>query len=356
MSNKLKNIFSNEMFDLGGKIGFQDIESYKKFLKALKIVQNDGTMVEVDGISSFITSVKDGGMEYPFLEKIKPDKFIIAPSKEDVPILLDTEYGKRTILFRRYYTTKEIILETSKDEIIYFKISFIKNTSNVTFTYRPQPNLAKTVKDIIESCNTATIFLNKFFSKNNQGLLNEYTLICNMKKAILDLKSLFNKAYLVEQDIRTSFNPAQFSDTGNELIDLEELYLLLIEKKAIRLNEKISETKAARTSIKSTAHKLEVGNKLDITFVRNVEYTVCNQKIAIYAANLISNAIVKEIKEDEDGGIKVLYDDTDSQPTYISYTGFKTSNEADQEAKSIMDHKEKYVNALTLNEYINNEN
>lgn len=34
---------------------------------------------------------------------------------------------------------------------------------------------------------------------------------------------------------------------------------------------------------------------------------------------------------------------------YISYTGFKTIDEAKQEMKTIMEHKEKYIEAMTLN-------
>jgi len=41
---------------------------------------------------------------------------------------------------------------------------------------------------------------------------------------------------------------------------------------------------------------------------------------------------------------------------YISYTGFKTSDEAEQEVKSIMAHKEKYTKALTFNDLMKKAN
>jgi hypothetical protein len=134
MSNKLKDIFSNKMFDLGGNLHFQDSESYKKFLKALQIVQNEGREVKVKGVSSLATKVRDGEMEYPFLEHVNLTHFIIAPSTEEVPFVLNTEYGERTVVFKRYHTSNEIILETNEDEVVYFKIIFIKNTTNITIS------------------------------------------------------------------------------------------------------------------------------------------------------------------------------------------------------------------------------
>lgn len=346
MPNKLKDIFSDKMFDLGGKVHFQDSESYNKFLEALQIVQNEGRAVAVEGISSVTTEARDGEMEYPFLEQKNLTQIIIAPSTENVPIALNTEYGKKTVLFRRYHTSNEIILETDKSEIVYLKIVFIKNTSNITFTYRIQPQLAKTVKDIVESYNTAIAFLNKMFKYEDSQNLT--TLIFDMRESLL----FFERLYLVEQELELSFKPAQIDDTEKEG-ELEELYLLLIEKKVIRLNAKLNATESTGMTMESGTHELEVGSKLDITFLGNLEYTIYGQKISVHTANLVANAIVKEVKEDKDGALKVLYGDTDSQPMYISYTGFKTIDEARQEAKTIMEHKEEYTDALTFDEHSN---
>ncbi|KUO78068.1 MAG: hypothetical protein APF81_25720 [Desulfosporosinus sp. BRH_c37] len=353
MSNKLKDIFSNKMFDLGGNLHFQDSESYKKFLEALQIVQNEGREVEVKGVSSLTTKVRDGEMEYPFLEQKGLTQLIIAPSTEDVPFVLNTEYGEKTVLFKRYQTTNEIILETDRNEVVYFKIVFIKNTSDVTFTYRTQPHLAKTVKDIVENYNTAIALLDTIFLyKDNQDLSDGYKPIYNTRESILGLESFFKRLYLLEQELELSFQPMQINDTENDEGELEELYLLLIEKKVIRLNAKLNATESTGMTMESGAHKLEVGSKIDLTFLGESEYTIYGQKISVHTANLLSNAIIKVVKEGEDGTIKVLYGDTDNRPMYISYTGFKTIDEAKQEIKTIMEHKEKYIEALTLNEYM----
>jgi len=99
----------------------------------------------------------------------------------------------------------------------------------------------------------------------------------------------------------------------------------------------------------------EAGSKLDITFISKIEYTMYGQKISVHTANLLSNAIVKQFEENEDGSKKILYDDTDSQPMYISYMGFKTIDEAKKEMSTIMEHKERYTDALTFNEYMSSK-
>jgi len=353
MSNKLKDIFSNKKFDFGGNLHFQDNKSYKKFLEALQIVQNEGRAVEVEGVSSLTTNVRDGEMEYPFLEQKELTHFVIGPSIEDVPFVLNTEYGEKTVLFKRYQTTNEIILETDGSEVVYLKIAFIKNTLNITFTYRAQPHLAKAVKDIVENYNTTVVLLNTLFIyKESQDLSDEYALIHDLRESILGSELYFKRLYLVEQELELSFQPTQINDTENDEEELEELYLLLIEKKVIRLNAKLNATESTGIKMEAGAHKLEVGSKIDLTFLGDIEYTIYGQKISIHTANLLSNAIIKEVKEGEDDTIKVLYGDTDNRPMYISYTGFKTTDEAKQEMNTIMKYKEKYIDALTFDEHM----
>lgn len=66
--------------------------------------------------------------------------------------------------------------------------------------------------------------------------------------------------------------------------------------------------------------------------------------------------IIKKIEKTEDGSTKILYGDSDSQPMYISYMGFKTVDEAKQEMKIVMEHKDRYVDALTFNEHMKGAN
>ena len=351
MSNKLKNIFSDKMPEFIEEIQFQDDECYKNFLEKLQIVQNEGRALEVEGISSFTTKVKDRDKEYPILKYNQITQFIIEPSTNDVEIILNTEYGKKIVLLKKYYTTNEIIFETDKDDIVYFKMVFIKNSFN--FICRIQLRFAKTIKDIVEAYNTAIIFLEKIFKHDDsQNISQEYMQIYDMREKFLKLKLFFKKLYLVEQEFKLTFEPEQINSIETNEEELEELYWLIIEKKVIRLNAKLNVTESKGVRITSETQKLEVGSKINLTFLEEVEYTIYDKKISIHTANLLSNAIIKEIREEEDGTISALYGETDSEPMYISYSGFKTLNEAKQEMQTIMKHKKIYTDALTVNEYM----
>jgi hypothetical protein len=355
MANKLKNIFTDKILNYGLKIQFKDKKSYEEFLKAQQVVRDEGKAVRVEGINSFVTAVSDGEMVYPLLETDNPLGCIITPSKEDTPYNVKTEYGEKTVLFERYETNHEIIFETKKNEIIYFKINFIKNTNKVTLTYKMQLNNAKTIKNIADSFNIAIAFFNSFFMVDNSKNSDDvYKSINSVKESFSKSEALFKRLYLIEQEFSISFDPTQISEFDNDRDSINELYFLLIEKKAIRLNAKVGSTGHITGKIESVTEKVEIGAPLELTFQDIIEYTIYDQKISIFTANLISNIIVKEVKEDEDGTIKVLYGDIDSLPMYISYTGYKTYEEAIHEQEIIMDHKKKYEAALTIRDYIIN--
>ena len=85
------------------------------------------------------------------------------------------------------------------------------------------------------------------------------------------------------------------------------------------------------------------------------EFYLWGETVEIYTSNLLTNAIVKEIIELENGTTKISYGEEDSRPMFISYKGFKTEKEAENEMKSIMENKEAYVNAKRLWEYLAEE-
>lgn len=65
-------------------------------------------------------------------------------------------------------------------------------------------------------------------------------------------------------------------------------------RQVLRLNAKVNDTEAAGMKVSQQADKINVGDALDITFVTNVEYSLWNINITLFAACLLSNAIVKK--------------------------------------------------------------
>ena len=151
-----------------------------------------------------------------------------------------------------------------------------------------------------------------------------------------------------------SISPSLLNDLPREeQQDIDELYLLLCEKRVVRLNAKLTSTNLTSVAMNHTDTPLSIGGKIALTFLSTIEFNFLKQTVTLHTANLLVNALVKDIQECDDGTVKILYGDTDSKPMYISFSAFETKEEAEQEGDNILQHDEVYINALTSNAYIN---
>lgn len=350
MGNKLKGIFSDKEISLGGKISFKDKEAYNQFMIALEKVQEDGELVQVDGIASIETLVKNGESVYSVAEYDKVSEFTVAPTIQEVPFELDTELGKKVLALNMLHTNKEIILQTSENAIIFLKFVLERDTMKSRINYRVQPENAKTVKELIESYSIILAFFNKLFKQEIST--PEECAIIEAKEYLENAIIGYKKLEFVEREFGIIFEPKSLIQNENCWLDLEELYLVLNEKKVIRLNAKVNETKTTGMNVNQQIESIKVGMEIDITFMGNIEYSLWGNTVTLYTANLLSNAIVKELNKISAGEVKILYGDEDSRPMYISYRAFKTKEETQEEMKNIMEHKDEYVHALTIGENI----
>lgn len=355
MSNKLKKIFSSEEISYGGKIHFQNQEASKKFSEALDEVWKNGKAVEVEGVASISEEVRQGEKAYPLDVHSGILKFIVAPSIEEEPIELDTEFGKRKLVFKRYFTETDMVLMTSEDSIVYIKMLFNKITTKLTFSYRAQPNKANSVQEIIENYCIVLALIQKMFITNAFTIsydLESHAAIKNMNDYFTNMILLYKKMEFIERKVKVLFEPSQLVEDAKTRNDFEELYLILKENRIIRLNERLKVTENTGVTIKQALDVLEIGKELDLTFLGHTEYDLGGKRFTLYTANLLTNAFIKDIKEMPNGDVKILYGDDDSRPMYISYSGFLTEAEASEEINKIMENKECYVNALTVSEYL----
>ena len=365
MGNKLKNVFSKEEISFGGKINFSNQESYENFMMALETVQEEGRSVCVKGVDSFETLIRKGKSEYIINENNKIYDFVVEPSTDEVSFELDTACGKKMIIFNRYWINKGVILQTPQNAIIYLKIFLEKDSMKSNISFQIHLEKSKTIKELSESYYIVLSLFNRFFRDDIKGSENSID-IKSLKTYFVKSIEAYKKLEYVEKEFGVTFVPKVLTQNEHSWIDLEELYLALKEKKAIRLNAKVNDTETAGMKINQQIDSIKVGNAIDITFITKIYYSLWDVKITLFSANLLSNAIIKEINEASDGEIKILYGSEDSRPMYISYMGFKTEEEAKEEMKEIMNHKADYLNALTVlgyinkrkckeNDYINNE-
>lgn len=352
MGNKLKRVFSNEEISFGGKINFKNEESYNFFLKALETVQEEGRTVRVKGVDSVETLIRKGKSEYPINENYKICDFIVAPSTDEVSFELDTDCGKRMLIFERYWINKGVVLQTQQNAIIYLKIFLEKDSMKSNISYQIHLEKAKTIKELIESYNIVLSFFNRLFKDDIKKSENGID-IKSMKMYFAKSIERYKKLEYVEKEFGVTFAPKVLAQNEDSWMDLEELYLVLKEKEVIRLDAKVNDTETTGMKINQQINSIKVGDVIDITFITEIDYSLWNINITLFSANLLVNAIIKEMREVSNGESKILYGSEDSRPMYISYMGFKTEAEAKEEMKEIMNHKADYMNALTVVEHIN---
>lgn len=96
-----------------------------------------------------------------------------------------------------------------------------------------------------------------------------------------------------------------------------------------------------------------IGKSVALTFLDAVDYAILGHTVRLFTANLVFNAIVKEIIVEDRGTTTVLYGDLDSKPMYYSRSAYLTYEEAEKELSELMARKkEEYQNAMTSNYYI----
>lgn len=106
MANKIKDIFSDDMFNINGTLRFSDDEAYKNFLAAMEIAYAEGRVVQVEGVTSVATTVGHLGAKFPLEEYTNITQFFVGPAVEPVPITLDVGGEKRTVTLLRSRTKR----------------------------------------------------------------------------------------------------------------------------------------------------------------------------------------------------------------------------------------------------------
>lgn len=346
MQNKLKDVFSNKRYEFGVSLLFKDSKSKEKFMESLEAMESEGKAVNIEGVSEICTNIKDGNTSYPLLIENDISSVTVGPAIKHMPIKVDTEYGRKTINLENYITHNGFVIKTGDQEAVFLKFSYNTQNETINFVYRMQPEFAKCLKEITEKLAAAISLINSMFKTNVENGMDS---VAEIRKRLQTEYNLSKKLNKIEAYFNILFDTSKISGLSNsDIRDIEEVYALMIEKKAVRLNGRLKSTKTTGIKFKPNAKIPEVGSNIDLTFTNKVIYSICGQDITIYTANILLNAVIKEILTDDNGEVKVLYGDEDRKPMYISYTGFKTEDEAKQEFNVIVQNKPRYVEAVIV--------
>ena len=243
------------------------------------------------------------------------------------------------------------ILQKCFCDIPFHKLGENKHTLN----YKTQFEKAKSIGEVADSFGIAAALLAHFYNREeNTSSESGNISISDIKEYFRRYTSFFKRLSAIESKLAISISPGLLNALSlEEQRDIDELYLLLCEKRVVRLNAKLTDTNSTSMTMSNPERSLSIGSKIALTFISSIEFNFLKQSVTLHTANLLINALVKDIQECDDGTVKIMYGDTDSKPMYISFSAFETSEEAKRELDTILQHEEIYVNALTSNAYIN---
>ena len=354
MANKIKSIFTDELFSVEGKMRFKNKKAYNAFIAKLEKAYNEGTTEKIDGVTSISTSIKQNGSKFPFDESFLPSFVIITPTVESFSIPLLVNNQKKEINLFRSKSKEAVTVRTKKDAIVYLQFVFSKQENKQTVKYDVHIENAKSIEEIVESYYLAEALFETLFIPEKQSNDNKNSITVYDIKRYFHIQAKFYERLLaITKEFALAIELSRLKTlTIEEQHVIDELYLLIIDKRTVKLNGKLINDDSPSITLNNESAEIEIGKSLDLVFSGTRDYTFLELTQRVYTANLLTNSIVKDIKKGKDGTTKVLYGETDSKPMFISYSAYKTQADAVNECKTLFEHADSYLNAEYSNTYI----
>ena len=353
MANKLKDIFSNDTPEYKSTLKFKDSDAYRSFRAALNAVEQEGCSMPIEGVDSIATYMQLHGIQFPLDKQTNISDLTVLPVKDHINYSVIWDGREKVFNFDLYRITTGLVLETEKQAVVYMKLIFSEDTQKVKITYQLQYHYAKSISEIEFEMNACITFLTKFYAPTkDMGNEEDKIRMDEIFHYLRCASGFISRLCAVEKVLGLSFSTEMLNTmTGEDQQDVEELYLLLCQKVPLRLNAKINSTDATNIEVADLQAEPMIGKQIALAFIREVHYELLGQEFLIFTANALMNAVIKDIHR-YDEKTTIFYGDTDSQPMYISFSGFLTEELAREETNRNICGEDAYINARTSAQYI----
>lgn len=339
MGNKLKQAFSKKNGVYEGIFKFDSNESYMKFVHKMNKLKQDGIPFNIEGKVQVLGKLKkDNDCEYDVVHLDNVKNINVELAKEKNFLDIDTVEGNKrvSLLWSRF--EGGYILQSDDNAIVSIKVICLKKEDKIRFSYDVRLNFADNSRQVAESYNDAIGVLNKLFCTANAENEKDVGTFKELQDSFLSIYLFWNHLSKLEDLLKIKIKPNELKITEELMYDIEELYLLLIEKKFVRINQKVlsGTLKFSDDELhdKSIEEKIKEDDKLSISFRGEKYYTIDNHKAVVYTMNFLCNVIVKSVKKISNNEIQIYYKDLDSMPMYIIYNGYLNQKELDNSNSS----------------------
>lgn len=350
MANKLRDIFNNDDIYLKSKIDFNDLEFSRQFQNALKKVYETGEPVKLDGEATMSIGVNAGNSILPLEDYERITDIVVGPSLERIDISLEIDGKKTPFPLDMYLLNDGCVIQTPLDHVFFTKMILHPNAKTANIKITPHYDKASNTTEVLNSIKQTESLIRVFFVDDQDGVNSGIDTIKDQLKAIYEV---YEHLKYVEEKFNLTFTPKKISlDDEDSLQDLFELYLAVRDGHAIRINEKLTSTESTGMVV-DLDQEIKENEPISITFLGRVYYHLWDKEAMVYTANLLCNALIKSVETIDDDKKRVTYGDVESNPMFISYKGFLTEEEAREEIKHVMDHREEYESSKTAIQYLN---
>lgn len=243
-----------------------------------------------------------------------------------------------------YQIEKGYIIKTEDSATVQLKLKANNEKRQTKVEITPLYEKAENLDAIILDLKKTIAFFKKFFSKETVETNEGYKIIMKHLEQTL---FIFLMALFAEKQFKIKFDIVKIDlNDSQSILDLYELYLVLNNKMAIRMNAKLTTTESTAIEMRGD-YQGEVDKEILLAYYGQMEYSFWSESIRLHTADLLINAVVKKVEELEDGHTRIVYGDTEQKPMFISYKGFITEEEARKELDDVINHKQEYENAKT---------
>ena len=233
------------------------------------------------------------------------------------------------------------------------KLLFLEAAQKVEITYQIQYEYAKTIEEIDFELSACISLLLKFYASTEEvGSAEDLNTINEVLQCLRYTEGFMSRLKAVEKMLGVSFSPKELNIlSSKDQQNIEELYLLLCKKIPLRSNTKISPTEANKIVTSKQQEEIQIGTRIALCFTRRIEFKLLGQQFAIYTANVLINAIIKDFQQNGNQ-VSVFYGDTDSQPMFIAYSAFLEEEQAKKEIERNIGGEKSYAEAQTAIQYV----
>lgn len=334
MGNKLRNMLSHKDENYTLTVHFKNEEERKEFLEAIEYIDTYGEPRKVPFSPSIDITKNINESQYPIERHKTIEKVMLAPPYDLYSLKLNLDGHAEKIDFIRTVSKKFVRLESKDMSLFKINIEFALEEYKMRLTYKYELLDNVTLQNLVYESKKFAALLDVLLKKGFQSeqllkIRKQFKQSSDYYQRIREVLDVFS----IEVDSKTAINES------NPNFVIEEMYLLLVQKKIIKKNDKLNYISTADVEAP------QVGQELFASYIDKCVFSFANQNRNFYIVKCVFGARIKSIEESEDGKKTIYFEEKKDKPMFMSYSAYLTEEEAQFEIKHIMDKHEEYIHA-----------